>query len=512
VKSIRRHLLWTLLIGVAVSTVASGYLVFSRTRQLLVEQYDAILLTKARSLFSMLEVDDGYLEFNYAPWFTPEFEPTGDNDSPEYFELWYGPNSVRGSGTISEEAHLERRVGTQEAPEFFDVILPDGRAGRSIGISAPVMWGDEIDEEALASSKGRVDDDDDDDDDDGAGAARTEEVRVDLVVSRSRSELDSALARSRSTLWLSGGALILLVGLVVFVGVGRGLRPITRLGREVADIGPSRLSARVRDHDLPVELSAMATKLNELLGRVEAAFLRERRVTGNIAHELRTPIAELRAAAEIAKRWPDDLGLGTEAIDTAAAVSVRMGNLIEGLLRLARVASGESVERNDVVDVGRLVEDVWVSHAETAKRRGIQFINRTDQGPLVLTDKSLMVHAIGNLLENAAHHATAGSTIVCDSVEGADGHFSWTIDNEAEGLDTDDLTHLTEPFWQKDSARADGSHSGLGLALVASIARALGLRLDLQLIDDTTSQALRISLHGETTSPAPSQIENSTAA
>lgn len=518
-RSIRRHLLWTLLLGVLISTVASGHFVYTRTQRLLIEQYDAVLLSKSKTLLSMLEVDEGYLEFNYADAFMREFEVAGtphsgsavrgadDQDAAEYFEIWYGEASVRTSGTLKDGQGLPRQVGALAAPAFFDLILPDGRSGRAIGVFAPVILDDEQDDALGAAGP-------------GAGDGRQEEpaepnnvadVQVDLVVARSRSELDHALARLRGTLFLSGGALGVLVLLVVFLGVGRGLRPIAQLGQEVAAIGPARLSARVVDTNLPIELAGMATKLNELLARLEAAFLRERRVTGNIAHELRTPISELRAAAEVARRWPDDPELAMAAIETAAAVSVRMGNLIDGLLRLARIASGEATERKDPIDLGALVEDCWVSHAKTARRRGIQFVNRSGQGPLILSDRDLLAHAISNLLENAAHHGSAGSTIVCESEVDPDGRFRWSVDNETEGLSEEDLAHLTEPFWQKDAARSDG-HSGLGLALVSSIANALDMTLDLELTESARGQALRLSLRGETTSNTPPQRKSSTAA
>src|SRR5690606_30406849 len=89
--------------------------------------------------------------------------------------------------------------------------------------------------------------------------------------------------------------------------VGTGLRPLGRLTREVHEIDLDGARRRVTTSDLPAELAPVAGKLNELLERVESTFERERRFTSHAAHELRTPLAELKVMAELGLRWPDEM-------------------------------------------------------------------------------------------------------------------------------------------------------------------------------------------------------------
>lgn len=498
-RSIRRRLLVTLLVGFGGAALIVGSLALARMSDALGRQFDATLRAKANALLAMLEVDDGYLEFNYAPEMHPEFErapspdgaradgPADDGFGPaEYFEFRLNDAPIRRSRSLGD-GDLPGDVGPFDAPRYFDVDLPDGRPGRAIGVAAVVDWGDEP--EADEDDGGPADADaDGDGDGEGHELGRVPEVR--LVVARGRGPLDEALAASRHALVLAGAVLAALVAAVVLVGVTRGLRPLRDLADEVDRISAATLHTRVPDAALPVELRSVANKLNELLERLDGAFRRERRLTADIAHELRTPIAELRSAADVALRWPDDQALAREAIRAAQEISRRMGALIDGLLRLARVAANEAAVREDELELATLTRELCASHEATATRRRVTLCCHLADAR-VRSDPDLAAHAIGNLIENAVSHAPAGTAVDLRlSVD--DDAFRLQIENAAPALAHEDLAHLTEPFWQKDAARADGTHSGLGLALVASIVKALRWRIGFTLDD----RALRVTVTG----------------
>lgn len=471
-KSIRRSLLVSILSGIVVSGLVCGGVLYQRMKGTLVSQFDSVLAAKVRALASMLDVDDGWLEFNYAADLMPEFEGGSD---PEYFQISFADGRLLRKSATLGAAELPLCYGNVGAAELFDLVLPDGRAGRAIGVIAPVDL--ESDDDAPVTRE--------------EAAGERFDVHVVLVAARARAELDGALGALRDALWLAGTVLALLAGAVVLAGVRRGLRPLAALGQEVASIEAGSLSRRVSRRGLPLELDGMAAKLNELLARLEQAFQRERRVTGNIAHELRGPIAELRSAAEVALRWPDDPELARAAIEAAHAVAVHMGGLIGGLLRLARVAAGEAQLELEDVDLRLLVEELWAPLKPRASERALRFEHLAPPGLLLRTDRTLFASVVQNLLDNAVQHAPAGGTISCRAAPQSQGGVRWSLENPSDGLAAADLEHLTEPFWQKDPARSDQAHSGLGLTLVSTAAAALGLQLEFHL-----DARFRVTLRG----------------
>src|SRR5262249_3538686 len=153
-----------------------------------------------------------------------------------------------------------------------------------------------------------------------------------VVVARSAQKLRGDLVDLRLRLLGAGVALLLLGTIATSWLVRRGLAPLDRLAERAATIGPESLTERFPAGDEPSELGPIRDRLNDLRARLEAAFERERRFPADAAHELRTPIAELRAAAELAARHPDDPEAVAHALTTAGTSSARMERLVSSLL------------------------------------------------------------------------------------------------------------------------------------------------------------------------------------
>jgi two-component system sensor histidine kinase QseC len=440
-SSIRRRLMTSLLAGLTLVLGAGGATMYLRIRAILVGEFDRAERAEAALLVAQTEDDGEKVQVDVAGLSMPEF------DRNEYYQVW-----VANGQTVARSPSL----GFDDLPKVSgDMVLPDGRPGRAILMRfVPLPAEDDQ-------------------------PPNPNPPTVTLVVARDRSGLDRTLAGIGAGL-LSIGALVLLAtGLIVATAVRRGLAPLDAIARRAATIDASTLQVRFETEAIPSELRPIAARLNDLLARLDEAFQRERRVTADIAHELRTPIAELRAVAEVGTKWPDEA-----AFQDVLHIARRMETLVSGLLALARHDAGAEPVARESVALNGLVHDVWTPLADLARSRQLEVV--IDAEGHWKTDPVLFRMILSNLLANAVEYASARGRI---DVKGDEARVD--ISNTTDRLTPEDLPRLFERFWRKDAARAEGGHSGLGLTLAESAAVALGLQLSAEMPDART---VRMSL------------------
>ncbi len=248
----------------------------------------------------------------------------------------------------------------------------------------------------------------------------------------------------------------------VRTGCAGEIRPPVRSGHAI-DV--RKLDNRLPEEDSPAEVRPVVTTLNALLDRVALNFTRERRFSSDVAHELRTPVAELKSLAELAVQWPETAT--PEAFGDVLAIANEMQAVVESLTLLSRTEAGTQPVAREPVAMDALVAESIARHAALAAERGLVFEQHLE--PVTLeTDPALWRMIAANLVGNAAHHAPKGSVV---SIRLTSGAFSVT--NEAPHLTNEDAARMFDRFWRKDSARSGYGHSGLGLALVKSLAELL---------------------------------------
>ncbi|WP_028047191.1 HAMP domain-containing sensor histidine kinase [Cellulomonas sp. URHE0023] len=279
---------------------------------------------------------------------------------------------------------------------------------------------------------------------------------VTVVATVPIAEVRSVLDALRLALVMVVPVLTLLLGLVVWLILGRALRPVEELRRGAALVastgGPGSLPVPRRDD----ELGALARTLNSMLDRLEAGAARQRTFVADAAHELRSPLATLRASIEVARLHPEAYDTAELAVDLEAEV-LRLQALVDDLLVLARVGSGSS-ERSDV-DLAAVVRGVLPMTTATVivQGSGRAFAAEASAGRVVR-----------NLVDNAVRHASAQVTVTV-----ADGLVR--VDDDGAGLDEADFERVFERFVRLDEARErDAGGSGLGLAIAREVARELG--------------------------------------
>ncbi len=441
--SIRRQLLTSLLVGLALVLSAAGMALFLRARVILTREFDRAERAEADLLVLQTEEDGEKVQLDLAGLSLPEY------DHDEYYQLWLPDGQTVARSPSLGFDDLPQREG--------DLLLPDGRPGRAIIMQFVPM---PAEEDQVPHPNPPV---------------------VTLVVARDRGALDRTLAGIGAGLLLVGALMLVATALIVTTAVRRGLAPLDAVGQQAATIDASSLQTRFVTDAIPAELRPITERLNDLLARLDEAFQRERRVTADIAHELRTPIAELRALAEVGVKWPEEA-----AYQDALQIAQRMETLVTGLLALARHDAGHQPVARETVMLRPLVDEVWLPLAERARSRQLAVaIEVTGQWQ---TDPTLLRLIVGNLLANAVEYASERGQI---RVTGNESRLE--ISNTTDQLTREDLPHLFERFWRKDTARTHDGHSGLGLTLARAATAALGLELSAEMPDAAT---LRLSLRG----------------
>jgi len=279
---------------------------------------------------------------------------------------------------------------------------------------------------------------------------------VTVVATVPIAEVRSVLDALRLALVVVVPPLTLLLALVVWLILGRALRPVEELRRGAAQVastgGPGSLPVPSRDD----ELGALARTLNSMLDRLEAGAARQRTFVADAAHELRSPLATLRAGIEVARLHPESYDTAELASDLEGEV-LRMQALVDDLLLLARVGSAPS-ERAQI-DLAAVVHDVVPM---TAISLVVEGSGRAYAG------EAPVGRVVRNLVDNAVRHA---STKVVVTVQ--DGLVR--VDDDGAGLAPSDYERVFERFVRLDDARErDAGGSGLGLAIAREVAREHG--------------------------------------
>jgi len=277
---------------------------------------------------------------------------------------------------------------------------------------------------------------------------------------------------------------LMSVGTVLIIPrvLRRGLKPLAALGDEVTRIDSASLGQRLGSAPLPAELQPIAERLNALLARLDESFQRERRFSADLAHELRTPLAELRSAAECAIKWPETRGPETDR--ETLAIALQMETLVGHLLALTRAERSQPGGELQSVPLEALLAEVWRSFAARATERQLA-VTFSEPGAAagtaaVRADPALLRAILVNLCDNAVAYATGGGA-VSFAIERAGDTVALHIANTTDELAEEDVPRLFDRFWRKDGARTGGQHLGLGLSLAQNFAQAMGWKLTARL-------------------------------
>ncbi len=298
------------------------------------------------------------------------------------------------------------------------------------------------------------------------GSAQTDTAQIAIDVSQQ----EALLARYRHRFWL-----ILLGTLAIFPLVGyqiarRGIRPVREMARTARHISSTNLHERIQPEGYPSELASLAATFNKMLDGLEESFERISRFSADIAHDLRTPVNNIRGEAEVALARARRVDEYREVLGSCLEEAVRLSDLIGDLLFLARAESPLAHLHRENVNVGELLSGIREYYEAPAADRGVSLSTVVPDEPVIAQlDRTLLQRAVGNLVSNALAHTPPGKSIVLGtSVEPAAVRIE--VSDAGVGIPPEALSRVFDRFFRVDESRSQASGgTGLGLAIVQSI-------------------------------------------
>ena len=286
---------------------------------------------------------------------------------------------------------------------------------------------------------------------------------------------DEALDRNLILAFTLGMPVVLLTAILGgWLAAGRGLAPLRAMAATASAIAAERLEARVEEPVSNDELTTLARALNRMLERLQAAFERERRLTGDVSHELRAPLAVIRAAADHALGRPNDAATLYSSMKTVALEADELETTISEVLAAAR--SEAAVSSSGSTDAAAAIFDVVEELYPLSRSRAIKISVDTGEETLMRVDERAFVRALRAVVHNAVMHATSHVAV---RAKAAGGLVRIDVIDDGPGFSADGLIHAKERFWREDSARSRGAGSGLGLAIADELLRRYGGSLSL---------------------------------
>jgi two-component system, OmpR family, sensor histidine kinase TctE len=442
--TIRQRLVLLLLPALAVLVGLSAWTAYSSVLRFTAVAYDRALYDTALTLATQIGADNGRPALHLSDDERRMLEVDPQDDV--YFEVFAGGERLGGTANLPDPP---AEPAPSESGYFYDGKLAD----------SPIRLVEHV-----------------------FGAAGDERFVVRVAETlRKRTRLAREATLSIVPVQIAFlGAIVL----VVWLGIGWGLRPLAALRaaigrRDPADLQPLSLRG------LPAELRGQAEAINDLMARLSVVLETERRFLADATHQLRTPITVLRTQTELALRARDFESLRGN-IGQMQSVCERLTRLANQLLNLSRAEAGlPAGGALQSVDLAAVAEEVLARYEPLAHAKQQTLRLGRDEHPIELRGDPLMLaEMIANLVDNAIRYSRSGAKIEVDTR--SDGRRArLTVRDDGPGLSADERSRVLDRFYRGVAATEPGS--GLGLAIVREIARAHdgALRLDSAHVDGT---------------------------
>jgi signal transduction histidine kinase len=480
--SLRRRFIIGVVLGLAVVLCFLCTVIYTATSYTLINHFDKSLLDTAKMLSAVVQVEGydvedklhhdrqdkqaiwraGYkIEFEFDVSRTPEFNsPFGG----AYYQFRDSDGAVVISSPSLADADLNVFTQLSATPQYKQCVLPNGSTGRATGF------------QFIPKSDGQLDD-----------------RRFSVVIAQDTESIYEHLNFLKWLLLISSAAGVFLSVIIALFVTRAGLRPVHTLAEEISHINAENLDNSHIREKYPQELLPVIRCLNSLLQRLKLSFDREKSISADVAHELRTPVAGIQTTIEVAlsrlrepKEYQADL-------QTCLEIVKSINRMIETMLSLTRLESKLIPLHHEQISIKDLIDDCWVNFADRAYDKNIIFDNHVSEDIVCNSDKSLLSMIFTNILDNAVEYCNQAGQIRCVAEE-SDGFTTISISNTGYKMNLQETDNVFALFWRGDKSRENtGTHCGIGLSIVQRLAQVLGANIKSEIKPDNIF-TIRLSL------------------
>jgi signal transduction histidine kinase len=415
------------------------------------EQFDHSLVNKSNYLKSLVTSKEKEIELNFDDEFMPEFS---SQDEPQYFQLWLGNDIVERSRSLTPypTVNLVREDMPLNSDKLLDVRMPNGEPGRAI-----ISHFKDNDDFHIPHS-------------------------IYLTIYEPTAKVERFLVIIDTLLIVTFFLAILLMRVVAIRIVDRGLKPLAHLNQQIKALDVSR-AIQAENHD-PIgmpstiyeEVEPIRQEINAYIASNRQLIESEKRITGDIAHELKTPIAEMISLSEVYINFPDDERIGKSYKQDVLDISLRMKKIVDSLLLLQRSASIKIATQAEVIDV----EDLLLRNRQNLRFKFPDIAQRVQvncQIDNLVTDYFCIDTILSNLLDNALYYSPTASTVEVIIQRVSDKGELIVRNRISKPLTDQDKAHLLEPLYQADSSRTNSGRHGIGLSIIHNLCIQQGYQL-----------------------------------
>ena len=462
-KSIRSKLVVTLSV-----TITSFVLCILLATDIAVDswidnEFDRSLQSKAGMLMTLVHKTDEGFSFSFSSEFMPEF--AGEIE-PEYFQIW----SKEGTFTRSKSLDLfevknlpfeDLEIGESK---IRPLQLPDGRDGR-VFYSRFIPQGK--DNTSVDTYK------------------KTNDEPLTLAYASSSEEVDFVLWLIDVIFIVTTITVIVFIRLFVRKAIDTSLAPLIKLNQDISQLSITSEGSQIFIQEPVKELLPIVESLNAFIKENRQLYLREKRLTSDIAHEIKTPIAELINMAEVAIRFPNETELNEDFKPEALKISLRLKNIVSNLLLLHKYSNGKLIKQ-DACDLNQVITRV-LENTDLSRVN----LELNENAPAIISNLFALESIISNLVNNAKQYSPLNSKILVSTMISKEKLLFLSVTNSLiEPLSDNDIDQLFDPLWQKDTSRTSNDNFGLGL----SIAKTLSKAIDAQLSAEVSDRKITFSL------------------
>jgi signal transduction histidine kinase len=415
-------------------------------------QFEHALVQEGKTLVNLINVKNGEASLSLHTELMDEFK---EQKQGTYFQIWSDNHIIEKSASLADYPDFEIPEIKLISNEYLikNFTLPDNRAGRIFIYNV----GDA--KKYNAHYKGDI----------YLGLAKVSE------------SLENILILIDVVFLLTAIATTFFIRYLVNKIVSRGLKPIEKLNQQIRDINFNDESARFGISAPPEEIKTIIDELNQFLIVNRSLLQSEQRLTSDIAHELKTPIAELISVTEIAIKYPENEEVLATFKDDVISISLRMKNIVNSLLMFNKTNSQQFTLSTEKIDLVSQLQCLMQRFQNTNHKKKDRIKLEGPSLLFVQSDQFCIDAILTNLIDNALYYSPKNS-LVNIKVQSMNDQTILSISNQLSGkMDDEDLNCMFEPLWQKDKSRTSEQHFGLGLSIVKRLCSQMDIELSVHL-------------------------------